>query len=132
MFEFFAVLAGGLALWNGLTALRRRRDHGRRVLRPWVEAAAQCGLRVRESSGFWPLAIRAEGGGVQVSIENFHSDPIEMRARIVVTFPGPLSLDGLQLRRESPESRGRSRDLAIGDQAFDTTFVVEGPAPLVR
>jgi hypothetical protein len=49
---------------------------------------------------------------------------------IVVAFPGPPGFSGVRIHREVSKAPG-ARKVEVGDELFDSTFSVEGPARLL-
>ena len=107
----------GLSVLGGL--LRRR------SLQVWEDAAASSGLRLLVTSRR-PLAIQAREGPLEVRIEK---SPV-IGARVVIVVPGPPGFSAVRIRREMNQSLWKS-EIEVGDEAFDSTFFIEGPPPLV-
>ncbi|HYU31629.1 MAG TPA: hypothetical protein VEW48_05660 [Thermoanaerobaculia bacterium] len=106
----------GASLWLGFV-------HQRRRLRAWQDAAVACGLQNVESPGRSELS--AQAGPVSVKIDAYG----DKGTRIVVSVPGPPDFHRVSIRREPLVGSGRETE--IGDPAFDSTFLIEGPARLV-
>jgi hypothetical protein len=113
-------LAGGSALWFQLVENSRH-------LRAWQEAVTACGLRVVDISRISKLHLRltARAGPVEVQI-----DTRRHGIRVVVLVQGPPGYDGMRIRRELHKPPG-AREIELGDEAFDSTFFIEGPARVV-
>ncbi len=117
-FLLLPVALGGVSVWLGLVQRRQR-------VRAWQDAAAGCGLQVVGSPGWSQLSARA--GPVSVKIETCGDKG--KYTRIIAWAPGPPDFHSVSIHRE-PLVRF-SREIEVGDQAFDSTFFIEGPARLV-
>ncbi len=98
-----------------------------RRLQAWQEAAVSCGLQVMKvhDDSSQPR-LEALAGRLWVRIEI--SDDGRQSTRIAVVAPGPPDFIVLRIRPESVfPSEG---EIEIGDKPFDSTFVIEGPAPM--
>ncbi len=119
----FIAVAAGVGL-----LIDFRRHHWR--LKAWQNAFSSCGLKVVEAFGArgWSLRLHGRAGPVEVWIEESGAGA-QRETRIVVTAPVPPGFADVRLRREQPEPA--AREIEIGDEAFDSTFSLEGPARLV-
>jgi len=113
------VLFGGLLLWIAFMRHRQR-------LRDWQEAAVTCGLQVMEVAE-WGQQLTVGKGPLEVKIEPCGNKG--QSTRIIVSVPGSTDFYSVSIRRE-PLLR-RAREIEIGESSFDSTFLLEGPAPQV-
>lgn len=110
------------SLWDSLVYNRER-------LWRWRGAVAACRLNVEEVSSTMTLRLRlmARAGPVQVWLEYVGGGK---GTQVRVMVPGPPGFVGVRLRREIHKPSG-AREIEIGDDSFDQTFFIEGPARLV-
>lgn len=97
--------------------------NNRRRLRLWQSAVAQCKLAEVESSGFW--AWRARLTARSESIEARLTNPTGKSDWVVVEIEGAEGFSVVKLRRQNLKLR--TREIEIGDRAFDDAFLVDGP-----
>ena len=95
-------------------------------LRAWQDAAGSCGLQVVDVSG-WNPRVKARAGPVEVWIEACGKK--EHSTRVVVVVPGPPDFRTVKIRPEPPFRW--KQEIEIGDQPFDSTYLIEGPMRLV-
>jgi hypothetical protein len=111
--------ASGGALWGWYQRHLRR-------LQFWQDVAASCGLNEVESFSVWNLylsyAPQAGLAGVWIAFG-------ENGIRVSIRFQGPPGFQDVKIRREPPRKSG-SREIELGDEAFDRAFFVEGPTRL--
>ncbi|HEX3526945.1 MAG TPA: HEAT repeat domain-containing protein [Thermoanaerobaculia bacterium] len=97
--------------------------------RVWQEAAAAYGLSFAEritSRESWP-ALRAWAGPIEVRFE----ETARNSTRLVVVVPGHPGFVGVTIRRKEAKPSG-APGIEIGDELFDRTFHISGPAWLIR
>jgi HEAT repeat protein len=104
---------------------------GRKTLQIWQDAATSCGLRVEKTSNPWGrlwLEARDEQLAVRIQVPEGRR---KYACQIVVVMPpGPPGFSGVHIRREESKPRG-AREIEIGDDPFDKTFYLVGPARLL-
>jgi len=115
------VLLGGRYLWNGFAENRRR-------LQLWRSATAQHEMCEVESSGFWDwrAQLTARSGSIEVRITAARGKG----SQVAVVIEGSEGFPGVRLRRQFLKLW--TREIEIGDEAFDSAFLVEGPERSVR
>jgi hypothetical protein len=101
-------------------------------LRAFQDTARLCGLQLMSFSkpGAFPLKIEAQAGAVTLRVADIQDRKREYGIRVVVAFPGPPGFAGVRIRPEKYKPAG-AREIEIGDERFDSTFFVEGPARLL-
>jgi hypothetical protein len=116
----FYVGLGG-ATWYGVKNARSRR------MREWQDAAVSCGLQiVKASPGSNPQLI-ARAGPVEVRIKP--SGEAGRLTRLTVAASGLPDFHKVRIR---PQSLFQfTREIEIGDAAFDKDFAIDGPARLI-
>lgn len=88
----------------------------------WREAVKRCGLSLVEVSHRWTSPrLTARAGPVEVRLERRRSV-----VQVTVWVQGPPDFASVRIRREASMPPGE-REVVTGDEAFDSTFVVEGP-----
>lgn len=121
MWQFVVPLIAGAAGFFEIARKNRKR------LNVWQDAVAACGLRVEKVSSpwAWRLELRASGKPLALRIQ-----APGYGAKVVLAVAGPPGFSDLRIRPE-PSVPVDAREIEVGDQAFDTTFFVEGPVRLV-
>jgi hypothetical protein len=112
---FLTLFAGGLI---GISTLQ-----GNQRLRRWQDAAKSCGLQVVEA---FNTQLKARVGMVEVRIEIGENGEC---TQIVVKAPGPPDFHSVTIRPEPMLMVGR--EIEIGDEYFDSYFLIQGPPQLV-
>src|SRR5262245_22283671 len=103
-------------------------QRNRQRLRGWRDAAVSCGLQVEGSRATaWRVKLAARAGPVEALIQSSRSK--QYGTLLVVKVPGPPGFADVRLRREP--YKPSPREIEIGDETFDKTFAIEGPAQLV-
>jgi hypothetical protein len=102
------------------------KSHQRR-LQAWQDAAVSYGLQIMKVQDD-PSQPRLEAlaGRLWVRIEI--SDDGTQFMRIAVVVPGPPDFIVVRIRPESTVPA--EGEIEIGDESFDSTFVIKGPAPM--
>jgi hypothetical protein len=95
-------------------------------LQAWQNAAVSCGLEVMKIHDLPQPRLEALSGRLWVRFEI--SDDGSRSTRVVVVAPGPPDFIVVRIRLES--SFPTEGEIEIGDEPFDSTFVIEGPAPM--
>ncbi len=115
-----------LALTVGGGALLAWFHRHRQRLQFWQDVAASCGLSELESYSIWNLylAYKPQAGLTGMWIVHGGSG-----TRVSIRFPGPPDFQKVRIRREPPY-KPESREIELGDEAFDRAFFVEGPTRL--
>lgn len=100
------------------------KDHNR--LQAWQDAAVSCGLQIMASDAQQPK-LEALAGLLWVRIETCGDNG--QSTRVAIAAPGPPDFVVVRIR---PESFVESEEeIEIGDELFDSTFLIKGPAPMV-
>jgi HEAT repeat protein len=102
-----------------LSSLGRRH----RRLQLWRETLAQCGLTEVKSSGFWVWRpkLMARSGLFKIWIIDARGKGDEVK----VVIEGPEGFSDVKLRRQI--FKLWTREIEVGDEAFDDAFLVDGP-----
>lgn len=124
------LLMGAKGLWS-LGALVSVRRDGLRRLQAWQHAAASCRLQVEEvsSSSARRLKLAARAGPVAVRIEGARG--LEAGLQVVVVASGLPGFSEVRIHREPRNPLPWVREIEVGDEPFDSTFHLGGPARLV-
>jgi len=104
-------------LWNLARNSRR--------LRLWENAVKQCGFTEVEISD-WRAMLTARLGRILLRMTNTRGKA----SQVVVEIEESRGFSDLRLRRRSLDLQARG--IEVGDEAFDSSFIIEGPIPLVR
>ena len=102
-------------MWN----LRKR-------MRAWQRAAEACGLHGKIVRGLKSrIVARNRLGSVRIEPSGFGG----VAVRIAVEVPGPPGFQEVMIRPQAEVLE--RREIHVGDEAFDSAFLIQGPVPLV-
>jgi HEAT repeats len=95
----------------------------RKRLRLWQRALEQCKVTEVESSGFWAwrAALTARSGAIEMRVSSSSGGD----DRVALEIAGPEIFSVLKLRRQILKLW--TREIEVGDEAFDGAFLVDGP-----
>lgn len=117
--ELLVLMYLGGVLYAATRALRNR-------LPVWKNAVESCGLKVVESVAGVAPRMTARSQDVEVLLQPSGEN---RRVVILVKVPGPPDLEKVRLRPQGNVQL--TREIEIGDRAFDDQFEIDGPVWLV-
>ena len=96
-------------------------------LQTWQKAAVSCGLEIVTADDSLHARLEALAGLLWVRIETCGDKG--QSTRVTIMAPGPPDFVVVRIRPESffPSEQ----EIVIGDELFDDTFIIEGPAGMV-
>jgi HEAT repeat protein len=105
------------------------RPKNRNRMQAWQKAAVSCGLQIMKTHDSPQLRLEALAGLLWVRIETCGDNG--RSTRIAVVAPGSPDFVVVRIRPESSILFPSEQEIEIGDELFDSTFIIEGPVGMV-